>query len=307
MLGTSLTTANPDAPEEALLHSSCTGITLMQRGNHTDVYDLGSRLLLIATDRLVVRGTSLPQGLPGKGLSVNQLSAFWFRLLRNVAPNHFITTDPGMIPADLKDRFSQLSGRIMLAWKTTPVPVRCKIRGYLAGDGWRSYLEAGQICGNILPAGLAESQRLPYPIFCPELEVADETGDAQINFPTLQKIFGKQLSSQLRDAAFKLYFAAWEHARERGIIIAETTFTFGLQEGKLLLIGHCITPDASRFWLKDTHRTGVTLPSLDQQTLGDYLADHPGTTLEQIPERILEHIGANYHEVCRRIVGKSAR
>jgi phosphoribosylaminoimidazole-succinocarboxamide synthase len=278
---------------------------VLYHGSDKDVYDLGDMLLVVATDRLATAGRALAQKVPGKGIVVNHLSAFWFRKLRKVFPNHFISADHRTLPEIIRKRTAQLEDRLMLVWKATPLPLRCVVRGYLAGAGWQDYQETGQICGNILPVGMTESQRLPYPIICPELKGFNGADSTSVNLATVQQIFGKQLANQLRDAALKLYFAAWSLARERGVIIADTSFEFGIHDDKLMLIDHCLTPDNTRFWQLSRFRPGNVMPSMDKQLLVDYLETIEGSSkLPILPQEILEQLGAKYQEAHRCIVGK---
>ncbi len=276
------------------------------QGLDKDLYDLGDMMLLVATDRLSAAGKSLAQEVPGKGIVVNHLSAFWFRKLHKVFPSHFISVDRCTLPEIIRTRTDHLEGRLMLVWKATPLPIRFVVRGYLAGAGWRDYQETGQVGGNILPVGMTESQRLPYPIICPELTGFAGADNTCANFATVQNIFGKQLSNQLQEAALKLYFAAWGLARERGVIIADTSFEFGLHNGKLMLIDDCLTPDNSRFWQLSRFRPGGVMPSMDKQLLVDYLETiEDSSELPILPQDMLEQLGAKYQQAHRCIVGKS--
>ncbi len=297
---------NQAIPEsvEPLLFTDCPGMDLMLRGGNKDVYDLGDMLLLVSTDRLSASGQSLSQGATGKGKIVNQLSAYWFRKLRNIIPNHFVSADSRCYPEPVVNSAEILDGRSMLVWETTPLPVRCVVRGYLAGDGWREYQEKGEICGVKLPAGLVESQRLPSPIFTPATKTQPGEMDENIDFNLLQSLFGKTLAEQLRETSLRLYFTAWQSARERGILIADTTFEFGLHDGKLMLIDECLTPDTSRFWERDKYRHGGHMPSLDKQMLVDYLDSlDKSDSIPHLPEEMLLRIEQKYREAYRRIIG----
>lgn len=293
------------AQAEPLLKSNCHGLTLLNRGKVKDVYDLGDALLLISTDRISVAGVSIAEGFAGKGRLVNQLSAHWFRKLRGSCPNHLISATPRCFPGGI-DRYPEvLDGRAMLVYKTLPLPVRCVVRGYLAGGAWREYQETGAICGNKLPAGMMQSQRLPAPIFAPTLKGgAGELSDT-VEFRSLQRLLGDSLADQLRDASLSLYFRAWKSARERGVLIADTKFEFGLHDGKLMLIDECLTPDNSRFWAVESYRPGGPIPALGKQLLAEFLdpGGFPGT-LPDLPQDLLCRIGEKYHEAYRRIVGK---
>jgi phosphoribosylaminoimidazole-succinocarboxamide synthase len=293
--------------EDPMLHTHCPGMTLMRRGKDKDIYDLGDMLLMVATDRLSARGKSLGQGVDGKGKIVNQLSAYWFRKLRKVFPNHLVSANPVCFPESIRNIAGIHAGRSMLVWKTTPLPVRCDVRGYLAGAGWREYQEKGEICGTKLPPGLEQSQRLPCPIFCPTVKGKAGGMNENIDFRSLQHLLGNPLAEQLREASLRLYFTAWRSARERGVLIADTKFEFGLHDGRLLLIDECLTPDTSRFWAIDSYRYGWPMPSMDKQLLMDFLNTlHNPDNIPHLPEEMLSMIGDKYYEVYRRIVGKRA-
>lgn len=290
---------------DPLLLTSLPGITLMRRGKDKDVYDLGDMLLMVSTDRLSASGKSLGQGVKGKGKIVNRLSAYWFRILRNIFPNHLVTPFTKCFPESLRNNAEVLFGRSMLVWKTNPLPVRCVVRGYLAGAGWREYMERGEIVGTKLPSGMVESQRLPFPIFSPTTKGQAGGMNENIEFSSLQSLIGRSLAEQLRYTSLKLYFTAWKSARERGVLIADTKFEFGLHDGKLMLIDECLTPDNSRFWAIDSYRYGGPTPSMDKQLLIDYLEtlDSPDK-IPHLPDAMLCIIGEKYSEACKRIVGK---
>jgi phosphoribosylaminoimidazole-succinocarboxamide synthase len=291
---------------DPLLLTSCPGLTLLRQGKDKDVYDLGDMLLMVSTDRLSAAGKSLGQGFKGKGKIVNQLSAHWFRKLRRVFPNHLVSANTRCFPESIRHYAETLDGRSMLVWKTTPLPVRCVVRGYLAGAGWREYKERGEICGTILPADLVESQRLPSPIFSPTVKGRPGGVNENIDFSSLQRLLGNSLAEQLRETSLKLYFTAWKSARERGVLIADTKFEFGLHDGKLMLIDECLTPDTSRFWGLDSYRYGGPVPSMDKQLLIDYLETlYSPDYLLHLPDEMLSTIGEKYNEAYRRIIGKS--
>jgi phosphoribosylaminoimidazole-succinocarboxamide synthase len=295
-------TSNSDDP---LLLTGFPGMTLMRRGKDKDVYDLGDMLLMVSTDRLSAYGKSLGQGFNGKGKIVNQLSAYWFRKMRNVFPNHLVSANTGSFPESIRNDAEILDGRSMLVWKAKPLPVRCIVRGYLAGAGWREYREKGEICGIKLPTGLVESQRLPSPIFSPTVKGQPGGMNENIEFSSLQRLLGKTLAELLRETSLWLYFTAWKSARERGVLIADTKFEFGLHDGKLMLIDECLTPDTSRFWGIDSYRYGGPSSSMDKQLLIDYLEtlDSPDD-IPSLPDAMLCIIGEKYKEAYKRIVGK---
>jgi phosphoribosylaminoimidazole-succinocarboxamide synthase len=193
----------------------------------------------------------------------------------------------------------------MLVWETTPLPIRCVVRGYLAGAGWREYREKGEICGVKLPAGLVESQRLPSPIFTPTTKGHPGEGNENIDFSSLQRLCGKALAEELREISLRLYFNAWMSAREQGVLIADTKFEFGLHDGKLMLIDECLTPDNSRFWALDSYRQGGPMPGMDKQFLIEHLeALDSSVNLPHLPEEILCKIAYKYQEAYSRIIGR---
>jgi phosphoribosylaminoimidazole-succinocarboxamide synthase len=292
---------------DPLLLTSCPGMALMLRGKDKDVYDLGDMLLMVSTDRLSAAGKSPGQGVKGKGKIVNRLSAYWFRKLRNVFPNHLVSTDTGCFPESIRNNADIHDGRSMLVWKTTPLPVRCVVRGYLAGDGWLEYQEKGEVCGTKLPSGLVESQRLPFPIFSPTLKGRPGGVNENIDFGSFQRLLGKSLAEQMRETSLRLYFTAWKSAREREVLIADTRFEFGLHDGKLMLIDECLTPNTSRFWGLDSYRYGAPTPSMDKQPIIDYLDTLDSSdNIPHLPDEILCRIGQKYNEAYKRIVGKRA-
>ena len=291
------------ASAEPLTLTTFPGIALLKRGKDKDVYDLGDMLFMVATDRLSAGGKNLGKGIKGKGRIINQLSTHWFRKLRKVFPNHLVSADSSCFPEQLKTADENLDGCSMLVWKTTPLPIRCVVRGYLAGAGWREYQEKGKICGNNLPPGLVESQRLPAPIFAPTEKGQPGGRNANIEFEALKKLIGSTLAEQIRDVSLRLYFTAWQSARERGVLIADTKFEFGLHDGKLMLIDECLTPDTTRFWEIERYRFGATMPSMDKQLLIDFLDamnNHDEAAL--LSEEMLCRIDKNYREAFSRII-----
>lgn len=296
----------PPVPADAVLAMNMSAMNLLSRGKDKDIFDLGDMLLMVSTDRLSVAGKSIGQGFNGKGKIVNQLSAYWFRKLRNVSPNHFVSAQPACFPAAIRSAVENFDGRSMLVWKTTPLPIRFIVRGYLAGSGWREYQETGEICGTKLPQGLVESQRLPSPLFAPTAKGRPGGLSENLDFDSLKQLLGKTLAEQLRETSLRLYFNASKIARERGVLIADTKFEFGLLDGKLMLIDECLTPDTSRFWSLDSYRYGP-MPSMDKHLLIDYLSapgNHDGTL--KLPDEFMCRVENRYIELCKRIVGKRA-
>ena len=259
---------DPKAPP--LLETSLPGVAPWKKGKVRDVYDLGDRLLVVATDRLSAFDVVLPTGIPGKGILLTQMSLFWFRLLADILPNHVVTADVNEYPAGLRVFRSQLEGRSMIVVKTEVLPVECVVRGYLVGSGWKDYQATGSVCGIALAAGLRESDRLEPPIFTPATKA--ETGhDLNISYETMAGIVGSERAAAARRVSLEIYSRARAHAFARGIILADTKFEFGTRDGRLLWIDEALTPDSSRFWPCDGYEPGRSQPSFDKQFVRDYL------------------------------------
>lgn len=296
---------HPD-PQRPLIYSDFPGLTLLRRERSRDVYDLGDALLLVATDRWPLPGQWGANGFPGKGRLVNQLSALWFRRLRRWCANHLVSSTEKYFPPALARDLANHPRRCMLTYKTVPLPVRCVVRGYLAGPGWLEYRERGAICGQKLAAGLLESQRLPAPLFAPVLQAGPEAGEEQnIEFASLRKLVGGSLAGQMREASLQLYFQAWRLARERGVLIADTEFRFGLLRGTLTLIDDCLTQDTSRFWPLETYGCGNSLAAMDHHLLDGLEGATAGGSAAGA-EGMLLKIGDRYREAFRRLAGARA-
>lgn len=263
--------------EEVLRETNLHSVRLLRRGKVRDIYDLGDRLLLVTTDRLSAFDVVLPSGLPGKGKILTALSVFWFGFTRDIVGNHLLPEDLSFLSAEERE---QVKGRAMLVKKAEPVPVECVVRGYLSGSAWREYQANGQVCGIRLPQGLRESEKLPEPIFTPTTK-AQAGHDQPLTFEELQSLVGSELASRLRELSLRIYEKASLYAGERGIIIADTKFEFGFHGGELMLIDELLTPDSSRFWLRETYRPGRSQPSLDKQPVRDWL-ENSGLSLIHI-------------------------
>jgi phosphoribosylaminoimidazole-succinocarboxamide synthase len=288
-----------------LLESRLPGVPLWRRGKVRDVYDLGDRLLIVATDRLSAFDVVLPTGIPGKGVVLTQLSLFWFRLLADLIPNHVVASDVDEYPPELRTHRSQLEGRSMVVLKTEPLPIECVVRGYIAGSGWKDYRATGAICGLPLPPGLREADRLEAPLFTPATKA--ETGhDENIPFSEVEKTLGKERAREVRDVSISLYTRARAHAEERGILLADTKFEFGLRDQRLIWIDEALTPDSSRFWPQAGYAPGRSQPSFDKQYVRDYLESlqwdkrPPGPSL---PEDIVARTTAKYREAYALLTG----
>jgi phosphoribosylaminoimidazole-succinocarboxamide synthase len=261
---------------------------------------------LVTTDRISAFDVVLPTGIPGKGGILTALSAFWFQMTADLVPNHLITTDVAAYPTVCQSYRETLEGRSMLVRKTKPLPIECIVRGYLTGSGWIEYQKTGAVCGIPLPAGLMESCRLDPPLFTPSTKAEQGAHDANITFDEAAALLGAELAGQVRDLSLALYNRARAYALERGIIIADTKFEFGLLDGNLLLIDEVLTPDSSRFWPCDSYAPGRSQPSFDKQFVRDYLKsiawDMQGAAPE-LPCEIVVRTSEKYREALRRLTG----
>jgi phosphoribosylaminoimidazole-succinocarboxamide synthase len=245
------------------------GIERVASGKVRDVYRIDDDLLIVATDRISAFDCILPQGIPGKGRVLTQMSLFWFNLLHGAIPNHLITADVNAYPLPLHAYRDQLEGRSMLVKRCRMEPIECVARGYISGSGWKDYKRTGAICGIPLPPGLLESDRLPAPIFTPATK-AESGHDENISFADAESLTGRQTAALLRDVTLRIYDRASAYAEQRGIIIADTKFEFGWHNGALLLADEVLTPDSSRFWPRDEYQPGGPQKSFDTQVVRDY-------------------------------------
>ena len=255
----------------ALDATSLPGLPPPRRGKVRDVYDLGDRLLVVATDRISAFDVVLSPGIPGKGAVLTQLSTFWFRKFGTLVPNHLVETDAAAFPGDLASHAGFLAGRSVLVEKCRVVPFECVARGYLAGSGWKDYRKTGAVCGVPLPSGLLEASRLPEPIFTPATK-AESGHDENVSFETMASAVGLDLATRLRDLTLAIYSEAAAYAASRGVIVADTKFEFGLDaDGSVVWIDEALTPDSSRFWPAPSWREGSSPPSFDKQFVRDWL------------------------------------
>ena len=290
---------------ETVLQLELPGVKKLKSGKVREVFDLGDRLLFVATDRLSAFDVVMPNGIPRKGEVLTQISYFWFAQTESFQPNHLLShaTDP--LPKNLQPFAGQLARRSMIVKKAKPLAIECVVRGYLAGSGWKEYQKSQTVCGIKLPAGLKESSELPEPIFTPATKA--ETGhDENISFAQAAKIVGADTAEEARAKSLKIYNSARDYARKRGIIIADTKFEFGLFDGKLILIDEVLTPDSSRFWPADQYQPGRGQPSFDKQFVRDYLETldwnktPPGPRL---PDDVVAKTSAKYLEAYERLTG----
>jgi phosphoribosylaminoimidazole-succinocarboxamide synthase len=249
-----------------------TSLTPDSQGKVRDLYDLGDKLLLVASDRISAFDVVLPDDISYKGEVLTKLSLFWFDLLADVTANHLISTNVADLPEQFTPYAEELAGRFMLVKKATVFPVECIVRGYLAGSGWAEYQRSGTVCGIPLPAGLVESDRLPEPIFTPSTKAEIGDHDENISFERMVEIIGEDAANELRDTSLAVYSAARDHAATRGIIIADTKFEFGTIDGKVTLVDEVLTPDSSRFWPAASYAPGSGQPSFDKQYVRDWLS-----------------------------------
>lgn len=283
------------------------GLTPDAQGKVRDIFDLGDRLLIVATDRISAFDVVLPDPIPYKGEVLTKISLFWFDHLADVVPNHLISADIRDLPAQYAEYAGSLKGRMMLVHKAQVFPVECIVRGYLAGSGWNEYREHGTVCGQKLPAGLVESDRLPEPIFTPSTKAAIGEHDENISFERMCEIIGEDHAKRLRDVSLELYTRAAEHARSRGIIIADTKFEFGLVDGEVTLIDEVLTPDSSRFWPADTYEPGHGQPSFDKQFVRDWLESSgwdKRPPAPSLPEDVIVMTAEKYVEAYEAITGE---
>ncbi|MEX2315251.1 MAG: phosphoribosylaminoimidazolesuccinocarboxamide synthase [Thermomicrobiales bacterium] len=289
----------------ALSEIQISGLRRFRRGKVRDTYDLGDRLLMVASDRISAFDVVLPDAIPDKGTVLTQLSRFWFDRTGEVVPNHLISTDVADLPEEVRTAQEVLRGRFMIVRKAERIDIECVVRGYLAGSGWAEYRKSNTVCGERLPDGLTESARLPEPIFTPAAKV-DDGHDENISYGKMKQIVGRDLAERLKDASMRLYSHAEQHARTRGIIIADTKFEFGLVDGQLIVIDEVLTPDSSRFWDASQYEAGRSQASFDKQPLRDWLErsgwdkNPPGPPL---PPEIIDETAARYRKAYEVITG----
>jgi phosphoribosylaminoimidazole-succinocarboxamide synthase len=279
------------------------GLKLRGRGKVRDIYELGDRLLIVATDRLSAFDVVLPTPIPDKGRVLTQLSLFWFEKLADIVPHHVIAAKG--FSGELAPYAAQLEGRAMLVRRTDPVPIECVVRGYISGSGWKDYQKTGAICGIPLPTGLRESDKLPEPIFTPSTKAT--TGhDENISFEETGARIGQPLAAKLRNTSLTIYRKASEDAAAHGIIIADTKFEFGLLNGELIWIDEALTPDSSRFWPADQYAPGKAQPSFDKQYVRDYLERigwNKQPPAPALPADVVAATREKYREAYQRVTG----
>ena len=292
----------------ALMETNFPNLKLLNRGKVRDIYDLGEQLLIVATDRISAFDVVMPNPIPGKGRILTQLSKFWFSQMASLVPNHLIATEVKDFPASCQPYEQDLVGRSMLVKKAVPLPVECIVRGYLSGSGWKDYQQTGGVCGITLPKGLKESDRLEQPIFTPSTKAEAGIHDENIPVEEVVRKLGIDVADRLAEVSLAVYEKARRLGEEKGIIIADTKFEFGLRDGALLLIDEVLTPDSSRFWPTDRYRPGGPQESFDKQFLRDYLESlhwDKKPPAPPLPADIIEKTRAKYEEALRIFTGSA--
>lgn len=292
-------------PEDVLFESSLQNLPLIGRGKVRDIYSVDSEhLLIVTTDRLSAYDVVMPDPVPMKGYVLTQLSLFWFRMMADLVPNHLTDRSVDDVVSD-PDARAQLRGRALVVKRLKPLPIEAVVRGYLIGSGWRDYQATGRVCGIELPAGLRQAEKLPETLFTPATKAEAGDHDENISYDAVVELIGERLATRVRELAIAIYERAAAYALQRGIIIADTKFEFGLDdEGQLYLIDEVLTPDSSRFWPVDGYEVGISPPSFDKQFVRDYLdtldwdKTPPGP---DIPAEILARSSEKYQEALARL------
>jgi phosphoribosylaminoimidazole-succinocarboxamide synthase len=282
------------------------GLKLFNRGKVRDIYDLGDKLLLVASDRISAFDVILPTLIPDKGKILTRLSEFWFGIMKDIVPHHLITTRVEEFPAACQPHKTELEGRSMLVKKSLPAPVECIVRGYLVGSGWKDYQQSGAVCGIPLPQGLVEASRLDQPIFTPSTKAPVGAHDVNITFEEMAAKIGSKRAEKMRDVTIAIYARARELAETKGILIADTKLEFGIEGDDIMLIDEVLTPDSSRFWPADGYQPGRTPDSFDKQFVRDYLLNLPWDMKSPppaLPPEIVKKTQEKYAEALRRLTG----
>jgi phosphoribosylaminoimidazole-succinocarboxamide synthase len=293
--------------EKGMLETHFDGLNLINRGKVRDIYDLGEYLLIVATDRISAFDVVMPNPIPGKGIILTQISKFWFGIMEFIIPHHLITTEVKDFPPACRPYKTDLKDRSMLVKKAKPLPVECIVRGYLSGSGWKDYQINGQICGISLPPGLRESDRLDTPIFTPSTKAEMGTHDENVSLIEVRSLLGNDMTEKLAKTSLAIYEKARLLGEQKGIIIADTKFEFGIFQDQVILIDEVLTPDSSRFWPKDQYKPGGAQASFDKQFLRDYLESlrwNKKPPAPELPEEVIQKTKAKYEEAWRRLTGE---
>lgn len=280
------------------------GLKLFNRGKVRDIYDLGDKLLLVASDRISAFDVVLPTRIPDKGKILTAMSVYWFDVIKDIIPHHLITTDVNEFPPACQPYRAELEGRTMLVKKSMPAPVECIVRGYLVGSGWKDYQQTGTVCGIPLPKGLMEASRLEEPIFTPSTKAPVGAHDVNISFEEMVGKVGRIRAEKMRHATIAIYRRARESAEKKGIIIADTKLEFGIEGDEVILIDEVLTPDSSRFWPADGYHPGKTPDSFDKQFVRDYLIHLPWDMKlppPELPPEIVKKTQEKYREALNRL------
>ncbi|MGD9367434.1 MAG: phosphoribosylaminoimidazolesuccinocarboxamide synthase [Desulfobacteraceae bacterium] len=291
----------------AILETNFTDLKLVQRGKVRDIYDLGDAFLMVASDRISAFDVIMPEAVPDKGKILNQISLFWFDVMAPLVSNHVISGDVEDFPEICRPYAETLRGRSMLVKKTNPLPIECVVRGYISGSGWKSYQKTQRICGIELAAGLKESDKLPEPIFTPSTK-EEEGHDINIDFNEASRRIGVESAEKVRDLSLAIYQKGTQLAFEKGIIIADTKFEFGILDDQIILIDEVLTPDSSRFWPFDDYAPGGTQKSFDKQYLRDYLVSidwNKTPPAPHLPDDVIKNTRLKYLEALRLITGNT--
>lgn len=293
--------------QTTVVETTLSGLKLLGRGKVRDIYEVDGKLLLVASDRLSAFDVVMPDGIPGKGKVLTQISAFWFRMLGDILPNHMLSIDVDAFPPAARAHAETLRGRAMLCRKAKPFPVECVVRGYLSGSGWSEYKEKGEVCGISLPAGLRESDRLPEPIFTPATKEEKGKHDENITFGRMTQVVGMETAEKVRSTVLSLYNRAAAFALGKGILIADTKFELGTADGELILIDEALTPDSSRFWPAAGYEPGGPQKSFDKQFVRDYLLTLPWNKTApgpRLPADVVGKTALKYREALVILTGK---
>ena len=293
--------------QNVITSTNLTNYTPSHRGKVRDLYDLGDEFLIISTDRISAFDVVLPNGIPDKGKVLTGLSKFWFNYTKSIVDNHVIATEVEEYPDALQADVDLLEGRSMLVRKAERVDVECVVRGYLAGSGWASYQKTEEICGQKLPSGLRESERLPELLFTPTTKAEQGEHDEPITIDEMRNQVGTDLTDKLIDISFALFKAASQHAENSGIILCDTKFEFGQCDGELILIDEVFTPDSSRFWPAHLYEPGKPQQSFDKQFVRDYLSEigwNKQPPAPELPDTVITKTSEKYREAYRLIVGE---
>ena len=293
--------------EPALMETDFPDLKLVKRGKVRDMYDLGDTLLMVMSDRISAFDVIMPNPVPGKGKVLTQISLFWFEAMRPLIDNHLVSSDVEAYPAECRPYAEDLFERSMIVRKAEPLPIECVVRGYISGSGWKSYRENGDICGIKLPEGLTESDRLPEPIFTPSTKEELGQHDINIDFAAAAELVGGDIAERVKRLSIDIYKKGAAMADEKGIIIADTKFEFGLIDGELILIDEVLTPDSSRFWPKDEYAPGGPQKSYDKQYLRDYLLSiewDRNPPAPSLPDNVIDNTIKKYREALTQLTGR---